>query len=95
MQNPLKALGDLNSLRQQAKQMQDELAKEEIVIEKGDIRVVITGDQKIRQFSVQGISSEDAISVLNEAIKKSQELAAKKLQSMTGGLGGLLGKMGQ
>ncbi len=95
MQNPLKALGDLNSLRQQAKQMQDELGKEEIVIEKGDIRVVITGDQKIRQFSVQGISSEDAIAVLNEAIKKSQELAAKKLQSMTGGLGGLLGKMGQ
>ncbi|HNQ16614.1 MAG TPA: YbaB/EbfC family nucleoid-associated protein [Candidatus Woesebacteria bacterium] len=95
MQNPLKALGDLNSLRQQAKQMQDELGKEEIVIEKGDIRVVITGDQKIKQFSVQGISSEDAIAVLNEAIKKSQELAAKKLQSMTGGLGGLLGKMGQ
>ncbi len=95
MQNPLKALGDLNSLRQQAKQMQDDLSKEEIVIEKGDIRVVISGDQKIKQFSVQGISSEDAIAVLNEAIKKSQELAAKKLQSMTGGLGGLLGKMGQ
>ena len=95
MQNPLKALGDLNSLRQQAKQMQDDLSKEEIVIEKGDIRVVISGDQKIKQFSVQGISSEDSISVHNEAIKKSQELAAKKLQSMTGGLGGLLGKMGQ
>jgi len=95
MQNPLKALGDLNSLRQQAKQMQTELANEEIVIEKGDIRVVISGDQKIKQFSVQGITSEDAIAVLNEAIKKSQELAAKKLQSMTGGLGGMLGKMGQ
>ncbi|MCA9372781.1 YbaB/EbfC family nucleoid-associated protein [Candidatus Woesebacteria bacterium] len=95
MQNPLKALGDLNSLRQQAKQMQDELSKEEIVVEKGDIRVVISGDQKIKQFSVQGITSEDALAVLNEAIKKSQELAAKKLQSMTGGLGGMLGKMGQ
>lgn len=95
MQNPLKALGDLNSLRQQAKQMQDELSKEEIVVEKGDIRVVITGDQKIKHFSVQGITSDDAVNVLNEAIKKSQELAAKKLQSMTGGLGGMLGKMGQ
>lgn len=95
MQNPLKALGDLNSLRQQAKQMQDELSKEEIIVEKGDIRVVITGDQKIKHFSVQGITSDDAVNVLNEAIKKSQELAAKKLQSMTGGLGGMLGKMGQ
>lgn len=95
MQNPLKALGDLNKLRQQAKQMQDDLAKEEIRVERGDIVVVITGDQKIKHFSVQGVTSEDAINVLNEAIKKSQEAAAKKLQGMTGGLSGMLGNMGQ
>lgn len=91
MNNPLKALGDLNNLRKQAKQMQQDLAAEEIRIERGDIVVVISGDQKIKQFSVQGITSQDAIDILNEAIKKSQELAAKKLQAMTGGLGGLLG----
>jgi DNA-binding protein YbaB len=90
--NPLKALGDLNQLRKQAQQMQQDLAAEEIVIERGDIKVVITGDQKIKEFSVQGITSQDAIDVLNEAIKKSQELAAKKLQAMTGGLGGLMGR---
>ncbi len=91
MANPFKALGDLNQLRQQAKKMQQDLAAEEIVVEEGDIRVVISGDQKIKQFSVQGISSQDAIEVLNKAIKKSQELAAKKLQEMTGGLSGMLG----
>lgn len=91
MANPLKALGDLNQLRKQAQQMQQQLSSEEITVERGDIVVVISGDQKIRQFSVQGISSPEAIEVLNEAIKKSQELAAKKLQQMTGGLGGMLG----
>jgi len=91
MVNPLKALGDLNNLRKQAKQMQDELAGETIRVERGDIVVEISGDQKIKLFSVQGITSQEAIDILNEAIKKSQELAAKKLQSMTGGLGGLLG----
>lgn len=91
MANPLKALGDINQLRKQAKQMQTELAAEEITIERDDIVVVISGDQKIKHFSVQGITSEDAVSVLNEAIKKSQELAAKKLQAMTGGLGGMMG----
>ncbi len=91
MSNPFKALGDLNALRKQAKQMQQDLAAEEIRLEEGDIVVVISGDQKIKQFSVQGITSEEAIEVLNKAIKKSQELAAKKLQEMTGGLGGLLG----
>ncbi len=89
--NPLKAMGDLNKLRQQAKQMQQQLATEEIRVEKGDIVVVITGDQKIKHFSVQGISSQEAIDALNDAIKKSQEIAAKKLTEMTGGLGGLLG----
>jgi nucleoid-associated protein EbfC len=95
MANPFKALGDLNKLRQQAKQMQDELANELITIEEGDIVVVISGDQKIKQFSVQGITSQEAIDALNKAIKKSQELAAKKLSAMTGGLGGMLGGGGQ
>jgi hypothetical protein len=94
MANPLKALGDLNQLRKQAKVMQDELSKQEIKVEEGDIVVVITGDQKIKHFSVQGISSDDAVKVLNKAIQQSQQLAAKKLQSMSGGLGGLMGKMG-
>jgi len=91
MANPFKALGDMNQLRKQAKQMQQELAAEQIVIEEGDIRVVITGDQRIVELSVQGISSPDVIDVLNRSIKKSQEMAAKKLQEMTGGLGGMLG----
>ncbi|HQM15997.1 MAG TPA: hypothetical protein PLM16_02195 [Candidatus Woesebacteria bacterium] len=93
MANPLKALGNLNQLRQQAQKMQQELSSEEIRIEEGDIVVIISGDQKIKHFSVQGISSEDAVKVLNKAIVQSQQLAAKKLQSMSGGLGGLLGGM--
>jgi len=92
MANPFQALGDLNQLRTQAKKMQQDLAAEEIKVERNDIVVIISGDQKIKHFSVQGITSQDAVDVLNEAIKKSQELAAKKLQEMTGGLSGLLGK---
>lgn len=95
MANPFKALGDLNKLRQQAKQMQDELSKETIRVEQGDIVVEISGDQKIKHFSVQGITSAEAVNALNDAIKKSQEVAAKKLQAMTGGLGGLMGGGGQ
>lgn len=91
MSGLLSQLGDLNKLRKQAKQMQQQLADEEVRVEEGDIVVVISGDQKIKEFSVQGISSPEAIDVLNKAIKKSQELAAKKLQSMTGGLKGMLG----
>lgn len=89
--NPLKGLGDLKQLREQAIKMQQQLSQEEIVIEEGDVRVVISGDQRIKEFSVQGITSDVAISALNKAIKQSQELAAKKLQQMSGGIPGLGG----
>jgi DNA-binding protein YbaB len=42
-----------------------------------------------------GKSDNDVKDAINEAIKKSQEAAARKLQQMGGGLGGLLGGMGQ
>jgi DNA-binding protein YbaB len=82
MNNPLKGLGDLNKLRQQAKKMQAALKDEEILVEKGEVRVVISGDQKIKSFSVQGFESQEAVDALNEAVKKSQQLAAKKLQEI-------------
>jgi len=83
--NPLKGLGDLKKLRDQAVQIQKKLALEEITVEEGDVRVVISGDQKIKEFSVQGITSDVAMAALNKAIKKSQQLAAKQLQAMSGG----------
>lgn len=94
MANPLQALGDMNKLRQQAMQMQKALAAEEIEVIEGDVRVVITGAQEIKVFSVQGVTSDVAVTALNKAIKQSQELAAQKLQEMTGGLSGLMGGMG-
>ncbi|GIW57456.1 MAG: hypothetical protein KatS3mg083_401 [Candidatus Dojkabacteria bacterium] len=51
----------------------------------------ITGDQKLKEIRTNGKSDKDIVEAVNEAIKKSQEVAAKKLQQMTGGLGGLLG----
>ena len=87
-------LKQLKQMRDQAMAVQKQLAAEEIVVERGAVRIVISGDQKIKELTVQGVSSQEVVSALNEAIKKSQELAAKKLQEMSGGLSGLLGGMG-
>lgn len=89
--NPFGKLGDLKKLRDQAMQIQKQLQEEEVVVEQGDVRVVISGDQTIKEFTVSGISSPQAIATLNKAIKDSQKLAAQKLQAMSGGLGGLMG----
>ncbi len=91
MNNPFGQLGELKKMRDQAMQIQRQLQAEEITIEKKGILVVITGDQKLKEIRTNGKSDKDIVEAVNEAIKKSQEVAAKKLQSMSGGLGGLLG----
>jgi len=88
----LSQLGDLKKMRDQAVAFQRQLAAEEVVVEEQGVRVVISGDQKIKELSVQGISNQILIDVLNKAIRCAQELAAKKLQELSGGLSGLLGK---
>jgi len=88
----LSQLGDLKKMRDQAIALQQQLAAEEVIVEEQGVRVVITGDQKIKELSVQGISNQALVDVLNKAIRRSQDLAAKKLQEMSGNLTGLLGR---
>jgi DNA-binding protein YbaB len=92
MFNPLQGLGDLKKMRDQAMQIQKALQQEQITVEKHGVRIVISGDQKIITIELNGKSDNDVRDAINEAIKKSQEIAAKKLASMGGGLGGLLGR---
>jgi DNA-binding protein YbaB len=94
MMNPFGQIGELKKMRDQALQIQRQLQAEEITVEKKGILVVITGDQKLKEIRTNGKSDKDIVEAVNEAVKKSQEVAAKKLQEMGGGLGGLLGGMG-
>ena len=71
--------------------MQKNLAGQQITVEENGVKVVISGDQKIIELSVQGIGNPVLNDVLNKAIRKSQELAAKELMNVSGGMGGLMG----
>ncbi len=86
-----KQLGQLKQIRDQAVAMQKQLDDEVIEVEDSGIRVVITGSQKVQTLTIDGQYQERVVKVLNDAIKKSQQVAAKKLQEMSGGLKGLLG----
>lgn len=85
-------IGDLKKMRDQAVAIQKQLAAEEVVVEEQGVKVVISGDQKIKELTVQGITNQTLIEVLNKALRRSQEVAAHKLQEVSGGLSGLLGK---
>ena len=91
MQNPFGQIGELKKMRDQAMQIQRLLEAEEIQVEKKGVEITITGNQKIKEINTNGKGDNDIKEAINEAVKKSQEVAAKKLASQQGGLQGLLG----
>ncbi len=87
MFNPLKGIGDLKKMRDSAMQMQQALSKEEVVVEQDGIRIVMSGDQKVKSVTIDGEDNARVARAFAEAIKKSQEIAARKLTQMGGMFG--------
>lgn len=85
MNNPLGALGDLQKLQQQAQQMQKALQQEEVTVDRNGVTVRVRGDQQILEVTVDGIIENRIADAINEAVKKTQELAARKLIEMSQG----------
>jgi hypothetical protein len=92
MFDKFKQIGELKKMRDEAMRIQKELAAEKVEISEGDVKIIISGDQKIHELEINGESQPRLIEVINKAVKRSQEVAARKVQSMSGGLSGLLGK---
>jgi len=90
MFDKVKQLGELKKMRDQAMAIQRQLAAETIEVNENGIRVVMSGDQKLKSLEIDGAANQRLVDTLNKALKKSQEVAAKKMQEMSGGLGGLL-----
>ncbi len=90
MFNKLKQIKDMRS---QAKTMQNALAEEKIELEKNGIKMEMNGNMEVLNLSINSDSSKEEMardlkSLFNDAIKKTQKIMAKKMQSM-GGIPGL------
>ena len=69
----IKQLANLKKMRDQAMAIQKQLAVEEIEIDEDGIKIVITGDQKLKALEIDGMSNARVLELINKAIKKSQE----------------------
>lgn len=65
--------------------MQKSLAGQVITLSENGVTIEITGDQKITKLEIQGMANPVLNEVINKAIRKSQELAAKELMNISGG----------
>lgn len=91
---------DQAKLVMKARKLQKELQNEIIIVEVADgaVRVEITGEQKIKKIHIDpdyidlddiGQLEDWVEAAVKEAIVKSQQLAAEKMQPMMGALGNL------
>ena len=92
-------LKQIQELQAKIVEAQEALGQEVVSVSAGGgaIKVVMSGDQKIKSIEIEPVVLEDVemlqdliIAAINEAIDKSQQLAADKMSAFTGGLRGLI-----
>jgi len=72
----------------QAFRLKKGVEAEMVEIEENGIVIKVSGDQKIKYLSINGVENKALVDTINKILKKSQEVAAKKMKDM-GGLEGL------
>jgi nucleoid-associated protein EbfC len=83
MMNPFKMLGDMNEMRKNAGIIQQALEKEEVEGRDGAVRVIMSGNQVVKSVVINGEENDSVKRAFNDAIKRSQQVAAGKLAELT------------
>jgi DNA-binding YbaB/EbfC family protein len=96
MKDPMKMLRQVQQVQERMAKVQAELEHETVQATAGGgaVSAVATGTQKLVSVSVEPGATEDieilqdlVVAAVNEALDKSRQLAADRLQAVTGGLG--------
>jgi len=103
MQNPMKMLKQVQQMQARVAQVQAELESEQVEASAGGgaVKAVVTGAQKVVSVTIHPDLAGDpemlqdlVVAALNEALDKSREVAAQRMQAVTAGLGLPPGLMG-
>jgi nucleoid-associated protein EbfC len=96
MKDPLKMLRQVQQMQDRMQKVQKELESEtvEATVGGGAVTVVATGAQKVVSVRIDADAATDVdmlqdlvLAAVNEAMEKSKEMAAAKMQSVAAGLG--------
>lgn len=80
---------DKAKMMAQAFKLKKAVEAETVEIDENGIKIIASGDQKIKFLSINGIENKILVDTINKALKKSQEAAARRMKEM-GGLEGLM-----
>lgn len=96
MKDPMKMLRQVQQMQDRMSKVQEELETETVEASAGGgaVRVVASGTQKLVSVTIDPDAASDTemlqdlvVAAVNEAMEKSKQLAASKMQSVASGLG--------
>jgi DNA-binding YbaB/EbfC family protein len=96
VKDPLKMMRQVQQMQSQMNKVQAELETETVEASAGGgaVRVVATGTQKVVSVTIDPAAASDTemlqdlvVAAVNEAMDKSKQMAASKMQAVASGLG--------
>jgi len=96
VKDPMKMIRQVQQMQDRMSKVQEELETETVEASAGGgaVRVVATGTQKLVSVTIDPDAASDTemlqdlvVAAVNEAMEKSKQLAASKMQSVASGLG--------
>ena len=96
MQNPMKMMQQVQKMQARMAKVQAELESETVEASAGGgaVRAVVSGQQKVLSIDIEAEVAEDVemlqdlvVAALNEALDRSREVASRRMQEVTAGLG--------
>jgi|SRR5262245_41798963 nucleoid-associated protein EbfC len=96
MQNQMKMLKQMQQVQSRMARVQEELEREQVEAAAGGgaVKAVVSGQQKLLSITIDPDVAGDVemlqdlvVAVINEAMDRSRQLAAERMQSVAAGLG--------
>jgi nucleoid-associated protein EbfC len=96
MQNPMKMMQQVQKMQARMAKVQSELESETVEASAGGgaVRAVVNGQQKVLSIEIDAEVAEDVemlqdlvVAAVNEALERSREVASRRMQEVTAGLG--------
>ena len=92
-------MGDMYKLQKEAKKIKKELAQTHVFAESNGIKVTVNGEQEVLSVEILDESilgdakalSKNMADATNRALKKAQSIAAERMKSVMGMMGGAMG----
>lgn len=87
MKDMFDKIKQLNELRKQSKQMEEDLEKEVLEVTHKGVTVQVSANMQVIMLDSNGKGDEAIIEAVNKGLKEAQKEAAKKMRSQLGDLG--------